>query len=582
MESSFRQTEPVPGLPTLPKSPTGIVGLDQITFGGLPTGRPTLFCGNAGCGKTLFGMEFLIHGALDYDEPGVFVAFEETAEDLTQNVRSLGYDLDELQAQNKLYLEHIHIDRSEIDEAGEYDLDGLFIRLALAIDSIGAKRIVLDTLETLFSGFDNAAILRAELRRLFLWLKERGITAVITAERGGDGFTLTRQGLEEYVSDCVILLDHRVNDQVSTRRLRVVKYRGTVHGTNEYPFLIGSDGINVLPITSLALNHAVSEERVSSGVPRLDTMLGGKGFYRGSSILVSGTPGTGKTSLSGHFADAACRRGERVLYFAFEESPRQICRNLTSIGLNLQQWVDGGLLQFHAARPTLYGLETHLAVMHQLIEKFDPHSIIVDPISNFIGAGTQSEAQAMLLRLIDFLKTRGTTAFFVNLVGGGQSQEQTEIAVSSIVDTWLLLRDIELGGERNRGIYILKSRGMAHSNQIREFLLTNHGIELQDVYVGPEGVLTGSMRSAQEARERAEELDRTAELERQRRQRDRKRQALLAQIAVLQSELEDESQHADEAARREQMLQDQAVTVRAAMARSRKADEMNGDIGGEK
>ena len=554
---------------TLPKSPTGIAGLDEVTGGGLPRGRPTLVCGSAGCGKTLLAMEFLVRGATQFGEPGAFISFEEPADDLIQNVRSLGFDLQKLIDENQISIDHVHIDRTEIEEAGEYNLEGLFLRIGLAIDSVGAKRVVLDTIESLFGGFDNPAILRSELRRLFHWLKDRGVTAVITAEKG-DG-QLTRQGLEEYVSDCVILLDHRVNDQVSTRRLRIVKYRGSTHGTNEYPFLIDEDGISVLPITSLGLKHTASDERITSGVPSLDEMLGGGGYYRGSSILVSGTAGTGKTSLSGHLADASCRAGERVLYFAFEESAAQIMRNMQSIGLNLQQWVDQGLLRFHATRPTLYGLEMHLAIMHKMIGEFDPQLVIVDPISNFTSAASVADAHSMLLRLVDYLKMQGITAFFTALTSGGNAWEMTDVGISSIVDTWILLRDIELGGERNRGIYVLKSRGMAHSNQIREFLLTSHGIQLLDVYVGPEGVLTGSMRVAQEARESAKRAEAQRESEQRQRITEQKRKALEAQIAALQAELTNQQQEASRIQAEAKALEEATLVDRQKMARSRKS-----------
>jgi circadian clock protein KaiC len=532
-----------PAATTLPKVPTGVTGLDEITGGGFPQGRPTLVCGAAGCGKTLLAMEFLVRGATEFGEPGAFIAFEETAEELTQNVRSLGFDLDELQAKGKLALDYVRIERSEIQETGEFDLEGLFVRLALAIDSIGAKRVVLDTIETLFGGFSNQAILRSELRRLFRWLKDKGVSAVITAERGEGA--LTRQGLEEYVSDCVLLLDHRVTENVSTRRLRIVKYRGTTHGTNEYPFLIDETGFSVLPLTSAGLNHAVSNERISSGVPRLDAMLGGKGYFRGSSILVSGTAGTGKSSLSAHFAAETCRRGERCLYLAFEESPTQIMRNMRSIGIDLEPFVKQGLLKIHASRPTFQGLEMHLVQMHKMVTEFDPAAVIVDPISNFTASGSNADAESMLLRLVDFLKARQTTAFMTNLTAGGDAWERTDVGISSIIDTWLLLRDIELGGERNRGIYVLKSRGMHHSNQIREFLLTSQGVQLEDVYVGPEGVLTGSMRAAQEAREKAEALARAEEMERKQRELDRRRAALEAQIAALRAEFESAEMEAE-------------------------------------
>jgi circadian clock protein KaiC len=555
----------------LPKAPTGIQGLDEITGGGFPAGRPTLVCGSAGAGKTLLAMEFLIRGATQYNEPGVFMAFEETAAELTQNVRSLGFDLDELVKENKLAIDYVRIERSEIEETGDYDLEGLFIRLGAAIVSIGAKRVVLDTIENLFAGLQNQGILRAELRRLFRWLKDRGVSAVITAERG-DG-ALTRHGLEEYVSDCVILLDHRITDQVSTRRLRIVKYRGTAHGTNEYPFLIDEDGFSVLPITSLGLQHQISHERISSGIPRLDTMLGAKGFYRGSTVLISGTAGTGKTSLAAHFVDAACRGGERALYFSFEESPEQLIRNMQSIGLDLGHWARKDLLRFHSSRATLYGLEMHLAVIHKIVGEFEPKVVVIDPVGSLIQAGNLRDAHIMLIRLIDFLKQKGITAYLTNLTGGGEAIERTNVEISSIVDTWLFVRDIELGGERNRAMYVLKSRGMAHSNQLREFVLTERGVELLDVSVGPEGVLTGSSRLSQEARENAEALARQQEVARRVRERSRKREVLEARIAALRKEFELEEEDAATLGLEEVSREKLITATRQAMARSRQADK---------
>jgi circadian clock protein KaiC len=459
----------------LPKSPTGIPGMDEITGGGLPKGRPTLVAGAAGCGKTLFAMEFLVNGAVQYSEPGVFVAFEENAEELTQNVASLGFDLRELNKQKKLIIDYVRVERSEIEEAGEYDLDGLFIRLGYAIDSIGAKRVVLDTIEVLFGSLPNQAVLRAELHRLFRWLKSKGVTAVITAERG-DG-TMTRFGLEEYVADCVILLDHRVNEQMSTRRLRIVKYRGTLHGTNEYPFLITKDGISVLPITSIGLDHKAPAGRVSSGIKELDDMLGGKGYYQGSSILLSGTAGTGKSSVAASFVDAACQRGQRCLYFSFEESTAQIIRNMRSIGIDLSPHVKKGLLQFHVARPTLYGLEMHLVTIHELIRQYKPEIVILDPITDFFAVGSHAEVKAVLTRIIDFLKANQITALFTSYTEEDTPNESV-VGVSSLIDTWISLRNLENRGERQRGLFILKSRGMAHSNQIRSFELTDDGIKI--------------------------------------------------------------------------------------------------------
>ena len=480
----------------LQKTPTGITGFDEITNGGLPAGRPSLVCGDAGAGKTLFSIEFIVRGAIQFREPGVIMAFEEKPEDLEANVASLGFDLKKLQKNKLLWIDHVHIDRSEIEETGEYDLDGLFIRLGHAIDSIGAKRVMLDTIENLFGGLSNEGILRAELRRLFSWLKEKGVTTIITAEKGNA--SLTRQGLEEYVSDCVILLEHRVVNQVSTRLLRVIKYRGSLHGTNEYPFLIDDQGLSVLPVTSLLLNRQTSSKRISSGIPSLDEMLGGKGFFNGSSILVSGTAGTGKTSIAACFADATCKRKERCQFFAFEESPQQIIRNMRSISVNLQKHIDAGLLEIHSSRPTLHGLESHLVAIHKQVKRFKPRTVILDPVTNLTTVGSLVDVKSMLIRLLDFLQNEGITVMFTALLFGDENVATTHSGISSLVDAWLLVQDIETNGERNRAIYIMKSRGMKHSNQVREFLITDKGIELVDVYIGPEGILVGSAREAQQ------------------------------------------------------------------------------------
>jgi circadian clock protein KaiC len=554
----------------LPKSPTSIEGLDEITGGGLPKGRTTLVCGGAGCGKTLFAMEFLVRGAMRYKEPGVFMSFEETEKELTANVASLGFDLNDLIARKKIWVEHIHLERAENEQSGDYDLEGLFIRIHHAIESIGAKRVVLDTLESLFSGLPNPMILRAELRRLFRWLKMKGVTTILTAERG-EG-SLTRQGMEEYVSDCVILLDHRVNDQSSIRRLRVVKYRGSTHGTNEYPFLIDQDGFSVLPVTSLGLNYSSSHERISTGIPRLDTMLSGKGYFRCSTVLVSGTAGTGKTSIAAQFVDAACRRKERVLFFTFEESPSQLVRNMCSIGINLEPWVKKGVLQFHATRPTIYGLETHLTTIIKLINKSEPGIVILDPINAFVTGDNKAEVKAMLLRLVDFLKMKKITAFFTSLTFAGENIEISDVYISSLIDTWLLLRDIEIGGERNRGLYVLKSRGMAHSNQIREFRLTDHGIELVDVYVGAEGVLTGSARLSQEMKDEAEQALRQQEIVRKQIGLERRREAMEAQIVLLRSEFGAEEMEALKVIGIDKERNVRFSQAKVKMAKSRKSD----------
>jgi circadian clock protein KaiC len=553
--------------------------LDEITGGGLPSGRPTLISGGAGSGKTLFGLEFLVRGATQHGEPGVFMSFEETIPDLTKNAASLGFDLGRLVAQEKLFLDHVHISPSESAGTGEYDLDGLFIRIADAAGRIGARRIVLDTIEALFSGLPNPGLLRAEIHRLFDWLKEKGLTAVITAERDGPD-RLTRHGIEEFVSDCVIVLDHRIREEISTRRLRVVKYRGSTHGTNEYPFLIDEHGISVLPISSLGLDHAAPATRISTGIGRLDGMMGGKGFYRGSSILMSGSSGTGKTSVASHFVEAACRRGERCLYFAFEESPRQVIRNMRSIGIDLDPWVRKGLLEFHAARPTYAGIEEVLLVAHKHITSFQPSVVVVDPITNLLTVSTLSEVRSMLTRLIDFLKTQEITAIFASLTAPGSSLEASEADVSSLMDTWLLLRTIEVGGERNRALYVLKSRGMNHSNQIREFLLTDDGLRLLDVYTGPEGVLTGSARASQEGREKAAGTIRRQQLEGRGRELDRKRQIFEARMTMLRAEFGVEEESIQQSISQSKLVDEELLQDRAHMIRSREADVSSYKNGG--
>lgn len=562
-----KKTKPETRLRVFPKSPTGIRGLDEILLGGVPQGRATLVCGNAGCGKTLLGMEFLVRGATEFNEPGVCLSFEESGDELATNVASLGFDVPDLLARKKLAIDFVNVERSLIEETGDYDLEALFVRLGHAVDSIGAKRVLLDSIEALFAGLNNESVLRSELRRLFRWLKDRKLTAIVTGERG-EG-TLTRHGLEEYISDCVILLDHRVTETVLTRRLRVVKYRGSTHGTNEYPFLIESDGISVLPVTSVDLRHAASTERVSTGVAELDSMLRGKGYLRASSILVSGTAGTGKTSLTAHFVDAACARGEKCVFFSFEESANQIIRNMRSIGLDLGRWVEKGLLHFQASRPTTYGLEMHLVKIHKIIRDVEPDIVVVDPVTGLLHSGSAAETRSMLLRLVDFLKEHRITTLMTTLTSGSDVQEQTEVNISSLVDTWLLLRDIESGGERNRGLYILKARGVAHSNQIREFLLTDHGIELRDVYLGEAGLLTGSARVTQEAKDASAALAARQEIEIKQLLLQRKRKALDAQIAALQLDLETEEQESRQLMAQEQLKIEKWEQDRKQMARSR-------------
>jgi circadian clock protein KaiC len=543
------------------KSPTGIEGFDDLTLGGLPTGRPTLVCGSAGCGKTLFASTFLFNGAREHDEPGVFVTFEERPDDIIANVDSLGFDLQGLIDKSKIHIEQI----------GDYDLEALFLRLEFAVDQIGAKRIVLDTIESLFSAFTNPAILRAEIRRLFDWLKQKGLTAVITGERG-DG-TLTRQGLEEYVSDCVILLDHRVENQISTRRLRIVKYRGTAHGTNEYPFLIDEDGFSVLPVSSLGLGHKVFEDRISTGVPDLDAMLTGGGFYRGSSILLTGVAGSGKSSLACKMADAACQRGERALYLSFEESEAQTVRNMKSIGTDLGQWLKQGRLRYIAARPTFYSLEMHLAIILREVNRFKPQLVVLDPISAFTGSADIAEVQAMLLRIVDYLKSHGITAVFTHLAS--VQQAETDAGLSSLMDGWILLLNREANGEFNRELYLLKARGISHSNQVREFVMSDKGIHLLEPYLGEGGALTGSARRAEEARARQAELQRRTEVARAQDQVTQRRRRALAEIEALKADIDaDEAELGRLIASEEQYLkQSQADSLALARGRGIDADE---------
>src|ERR1700754_2774078 len=551
----------------LPKTPTGIGGLDDLTLGGLPASRPTLLCGAAGCGKTLFGMTFLVNGVTSFGESGVFMSFEEREKDLVANVHSLGFDIDALIAEKKLVLDYVRVERAEIEESGEYDLEGLFVRLGHAIDMIGAKRVVLDTVEALFSGLADSTILRAELRRLFGWLKDKGVTAIITAERG-EG-QLTRFGIEEYVSDCVILLDNRVQEQVTTRRLRVIKYRGSAHGTNEYPFLIDDEGISVLPITSAGLGHTISDEAVPTGVKDLDAMLGIGGYFKGSSVLISGLAGTGKSTFGAAFVETACKRGERCLFFAFEESPDQVVRNMRSVGIDLRPHLKSGFLKFEAARPSLYGFEMHLARMHRDIEQFKPSAIIVDPISAFRGPPT--EIHATLVRLADICKTRGITAIFTSLSAVDEQMSESERSISSLMDTWISLRDVEADGERNRILYLLKSRGMSHSKQIREYELSDEGIHLTEPYPGPEGVLTGAARMAQESREREAHQERIEQIEQHKRQMARKRAALERQIAEMRAALDAEEDEVSKLVEHQNVRSASITADRAAMARKRGA-----------
>jgi circadian clock protein KaiC len=522
----------------LQKTPTGIHGLDEITFGGLPKGRSTLVTGGAGSGKSMIAMEFLIRGATEFNEPGVFVSFEETRADLHDNYASRGYDLQQLEEQNMIIIDYVYIERSQIEESGEYDLEALFIRLGSIIDNIGAKRVVLDTIEVLFSALTNTAILRAELRRLFLFLKEKGVTAIVTGERGNE--TLTRYGLEEYVADCVILLDHRMHEQIATRRLRIVKYRGSSHATNEFPFIIDDDGISVLPITSLGLDYVSSNERISTGITGLDGMLNEKGYYRSSSIFVTGTAGTGKTSIAAAFVEAACKRGEKCIYFAFEESPSQLIRNMKSIGIDLESWREKERVIFHAIRPTQYGLETHLALMIKIILKVNPSIVVVDPVSNILCGSDILEASAMLTRLIDYLKQHNITAMFTSLSGDEVYSKNNETGISSMMDTWIAVRNIESDCERNRGIYVLKSRGMAHTKQIREFILTDHGIVLIPPYIGKEGLVMGTAREIQQLRDQEADLAHDQDNENAINTLDSKRKMLEARIGLMKAEFEAE------------------------------------------
>jgi len=565
---------------TLQKVLTGVDGLDDVTFGGLPRGRTTLIYGGPGCGKTVLAMGFVANGAVLFDEPGVFMCFDEKEGELVKNFKSLGYDLKKLIADKKLIIDTVRIESSEFDETGEYDLEGLFIRLNYAIDSIGAKRVVIDAMETLFDRLTNAGILRLELRRLFEWLKDKGITAIVTDERG-EG-TLTRHGFGEYVSDCVILMDNRMHEQVSTRRLRILKYRGSSHDSGEFPFIIDERGMSVLPITRLRLDYEAPKERISSGLPRLDTMLGGKGFLGASSVLVTGTAGTGKTSMAASFVDAACRRGERCLFFAFEESPDQIARNMSSIGIDLDSHVRKGLLRFHAERPSMTGLETHLSNVKRLTQEFSPKVVVVDPITNLYGLGTRLEIMSMLSRLVDSFKSEGISAMFTSLTEAEDSLETGPTGVSSLMDSWIILRDVEIGGERNRVIYLMKSRGMQHSNQVREFIITDEGIDLLDVYVGMAGVLTGSARMVQEAEEKANAIVREQEMERKRLEVDRKRKAVKAQAEVLELELEADEAEAMKVVRQEETRVRELERMQKEMALSRQSDKKGSGKKGEK
>jgi circadian clock protein KaiC len=532
-----------PVLQVLEKVPTGIHGLDEITGGGLPKDRPTLVYGSAGSGKTLMSIEFLVRGAIRYNEPGVFMSFEETEKEITTNVGSLGFDLKNLIDSKKLLIDHVSVERSEIEETGEYDLEGLFVRLNSAIDSIKAKRVVLDTIEVLYAGLSNTGIIRAELRRLFRWLKDKGVTTIVTGERGGESM-LTRHGLEEYVSDCVIFLDNRITEELSTRRMRIVKYRGSAHSTNEFPFIIDENGMSILPVTAVRLEYPASTERLPTGVPRLDAMLDGKGYLKGSAILISGMVGTGKSSLAANFVDAGCRRGKRCIYFAFEEAPGQIMRNMRSIGIELEPWVKKGLLQFHATRVSEQGLEKHLLFMQQEINKFKPELVVVDAITDFTTLGGELEVRQMVLRLIDFFKMNEITALCTSMAERAE-QEQTGVGLSSAFDTWIHLTNVQGNLERNRTLVVVKSRGMAHSNQVREFVMTNKGVQLVDIYASADGAFMGTARLAQMASDEAADVIRHEGMVSRERQIEEKRRALKARIAAMEAEFEAEAKDSE-------------------------------------
>jgi circadian clock protein KaiC len=566
--------------PGLDRAPTGISGLDQITGGGLPRGRVTLIAGSAGAGKTLLGLQFLVAGARDYGEPGVLLTFEESAAKVADNVRSLGFDLDELQRDGLLAVLSFRVEPTEIIAAGEFDLEPLFVTLDDAIKRVGAKRVVLDTIEVLFGAFTASgasgasgsdSIVRAELSRLTRWLEERGVTAIVTGERGES--SITRHGIEEYVSDCVIVLDHRVREEISTRRLRVVKYRGSAHGTNEYPFFISARGFVVLPITSITLDYGAPDERISTGIARLDHMLGG-GIFRGSTVLVSGTAGTGKTSLGAHLVNTACGRGERVLWVLFEESPEQVLRNMRSIGLDLRPWTDAGLLHIWPARPSAFGLETHLAQLVQLLDEVTPTVTVLDGIASFAHGVAASEVTSMVARQMDLLKARGITTLATAL---GHGDEAATLSVSSMVDIWLLLRNFESNGERNRLLFVLKSRGTAHSNQVREFVLTDHGAELVDVYVGAAGMLTGSARLAQQAAEREAQLRQADDLEHRRRELRRSISEHEAHFAAVQDQIAAERAELDRIGLRERHQAADTEADEVAMGKRRWADAVPSD-----
>ncbi len=552
---------------SLPKAPTGICGLDEVTGGGLPLGRTTLVCGGAGSGKTLLAMEFLAHGAIDCGEPGVFMSFEEKERGLITNFASIGIDLKQLCEDRKMDMEYVEVDKSEIEETGEYDLEALFVRLGLAIDTIGAKRVALDTLESLFAGLTDAGVLRAELRRLFGWLNDRGVTTIVTGERGQG--TLTRFGLEEYISDCVILLDNRVSNEMATRRLRILKYRGSSHGSNEYPFIVDRFGMSILPISSLRLEHEAPSERVSTGIHGLDDMLSGEGYYRDSSILFTGAAGTGKTSLACAFIEAGCRRGERCIYFASEESPRQITRNMRSIGIDLEPWTKKGLLRFEAARVSSESLEAHLLGVQRLVTELQPSLVVVDALSDLLDMGSPLEVKWMSARLVDFLKSQHVTSVFTSLVTGEANEGMSGVGISSTMDCWLHMENVKNNLERNRSLNVLKSRGMKHSNQAREFLITDKGLDLVNIYVSSAGGLMGSARLAQEAADRASQSQRRHEIEDKRQALKGRRESMEAKIAAMRAEFRAEALEVKRAMKEAEQREADLVKDSEAMAQKR-------------
>ena len=517
---------------------TGVKGLDDVLGGGIPQGHAMLLVGKPGTGKSILSMEYLLHGIELHKENGVYISFEESEKQIISNAASFGWKFEEMVKKNKLAISYIDMQPEQMRTVGDYDLSALILRVKGAIKKVNARRVVIDGINNLLSTFDDERIIRSDLLRLIREIKEVNATIFITGERGHDSWS--KMGFEEYLADGLMHLDNRTDGNYQTREIQVVKCRGINHYTGKSPFIINSEGMSIRPLITADFDYKVLKSRVSTGIADIDNMLGGKGLYRGSTVYITGPSGAGKTSISSSFANGACSRGERALFLAFEESSDQIIRNMKSIGLSLDKWVNEKLLYFYTARATTNSLEGHLDNIMTMVREVEPTCVVLDPISAFRPIANENETKLMLIRLNDYLRARKITTVFTALSSDGEYSEHADVQLSSIADTWIVVRIMDYKGERNNVMQLMKSRGMSHSRQMKEMYFTGNGLKLQNVYQGPEGVLTGAARIGQEKYEKLKEARNVIEIDKNRKKIERKKSLLEASIEALKHEYEEE------------------------------------------